>query len=209
MSMVAGPSGHVATMSATTGSGVVTLTGARVEAALGLRSSWFQIGVLALVRPTGAVAYGTPVMLTGTVRGIDAVSLQGKAAGSDWQPVAGISPGADGSFSVTVDPQATTQYRLAAGIVRASLIRVPVVPVVSAALKAGAVQGVVRPAAAASKVTLQEQSSGHWLKVTTATVDSQGRFSLAASTSAGTYRVRASGEAGLSPGLSRPLVVNA
>jgi SpoIID/LytB domain protein len=202
-----GPSGHIESVVATDANGQAILSGAQVEADLGLRSSWFRFGFLALDAPDGAAPFGSPVTLTGSARGVAGVSLEGRTPTSDWQPVAPITPDGTGAFSVEVDPQANTEYRLAAGTVRASLVKVRVVPVVSATLDGRAVTGSLKPATDGATITLQRQGADGWTTVTTTTAAADGTFAFGTSLAAGTYRVRWSPGQGLSPGLSRPLVV--
>jgi stage II sporulation protein D len=201
-----GSSGHVAQADAVGTNGSVKLSGAAVRTALGLRSSWFTVGWLELTAPAEPVAYGGPATLTGTVRGVGPVTLEQRTAAGAWQSVATVSPRADGSFSVSVQPSATAQYRLAAGQVRAGVVQVPVAPLVSASLGAGTVQGTVKPALSGASVQLQRQSGASWTTVATATTDVAGAFAVAAQLSPGSYRVRCAPGHGLSPGVSQPIL---
>ncbi len=203
-----GPSGHVASVLASAGSGQTTLTGNKVQADLGLRSTWFQIGLLALSSPPGAAAYGSPVTLTGTARGVPGVSLEGRTPTSGWVPVAALSPDSTGAFTVKVDPQANTQYRLVAGNVRAALVRVPVAPVVTATMRGRTVAGSLKPALAGATVMLQRQAGSGWAVAGTASAAADGSFVFETSLAAGTYRVRWAPGQGLSSGVSQPVVVS-
>ena len=124
--MTMGASGHVASVTASGADQKVTMTGAQVRDALALKSSWFQLGWLALNAPRAAVRSGTVVRLTGVAKGLVGVTLESKTAGTDWQPVGAVVPDADGAFSVAVSPRVTTWYRLAAGTVSAGSARVAV-----------------------------------------------------------------------------------
>jgi stage II sporulation protein D len=203
---VVGPSGHVAQVDAVGTKGSVKVSGSTVRSALGLRSTWFTPGWLALTPPAEPVAYGGSGTLTGTVRGVGAVTLEQKGPSGAWQSVAAVSPRADGTFTVSIRPSATTQYRLAAGQIRAALVQVTVAPLVSASLGAGTVQGTVRPALGGAAVQLQRQSGVSWTTVATATVDGTGTFALGAQLSPGSYRVRCAPGHGLSPGVSPPIL---
>ncbi len=200
-----GPSGHVATVAAVGTKGTVSLTGNAVRSLLGLRSSWFSIGWLQLDRVAAPVVYGSAASLAGIARGVGAVALEARPAGGAWQELSPVAPGADGAFTVAIRPGATTQYRLAAGSVRAALVTVPVVPAVSAAVAAGTVQGTVRPPLTGAVVELQRQDGVGWTTVATATTDGSGGFSLAAELAPGSYRVRCAPGRGLSPGVSQPI----
>jgi stage II sporulation protein D len=118
-------SGRVVSVAAVGTKGTVQLNGLGVRSALGLRSSWFTVGWLALTRPPAPLVRGKPGSLSGIARGIANVSLEEKVAGT-WQTVSSVVPGADGSFSVAIRPFATTQYRLAAPGIRTAVVRVAV-----------------------------------------------------------------------------------
>jgi 5-hydroxyisourate hydrolase-like protein (transthyretin family) len=145
-------------------------------------------------------------MLTGIARGLAPVTLEQRTATGTWQTLTTVSARADGSFAVSIQPSATTQYRLAAGTVRAAVVQVPVTPLVSASLGAGSVQGTVKPALAGASVQLQRQSGASWTTVATGTTDVAGAFAVAAQLSPGSYRVRCAPGHGLSPGVSQPIL---
>jgi stage II sporulation protein D len=206
LTVTPGPSGHVAQVDATSTKGDAKLTGSAVRSALELRSSWFTVGWLSLTPPAEPVAYGGSGTLTGIVRGMGPVTMEQRTATGTWQTLATVSPRADGSFAVSIQPAATTQYRLAAGLVRAAMVEVPVAPMVSASLGVGTVQGTVRPALAGASVQLQRQSGAGWTTVATGTTDVAGAFAVAAQLSPGSYRVRCAPGHGLSPGVSQPIL---
>ncbi|HWE22455.1 MAG TPA: SpoIID/LytB domain-containing protein, partial [Myxococcales bacterium] len=58
-------SGRVRTITFVGSGGERTASGGAVRAALGLRSTWFHIGLLSLSNPGGAVVYGSPTTLSG------------------------------------------------------------------------------------------------------------------------------------------------
>ncbi|HZQ04560.1 MAG TPA: SpoIID/LytB domain-containing protein [Gaiellaceae bacterium] len=202
-----GPSGRVATVTAIGSGSQVALTGDALRADLGLRSSWFSVGWLALDPPTAPVAFGGTVTLSGVARGVGSVTLEARPAGGDWQTLASVVPDGSGAFTTTVTPQVTTQYRLTAGTLHAGLVRAAVVPVVQATLGTGAVAGTVQPALAGSAVQLQLRDGVGWTTVATATTDTAGSFTMPAPLSPGSYRVRIAPGRGLSPGFSPALDV--
>ena len=120
----------VTTVTAVGTGGEVASTGPALRTLLGLRSTSFTVGWLSLDQPKAA-AYGTPAQLTGIARGAGTVTLEAKQGGGPWQTVATVKPNASGAFGVSVSPGATTQYRLAAGDVRAALVKLAVAPVVA------------------------------------------------------------------------------
>jgi stage II sporulation protein D len=208
LQMVAGPSKHVTTVTASGASGQPTaLTGNTIRTDLGLRSTWFAVGWLSLDPPPVPVSYGTAVTLTGVARGVGDVTLEARPAGGTWQPVSGVSPGLTGAFSVVVKPEVSTQYRLSTTDVDAGLARVKVAPVVAASVGVGSVAGTVTPALAGAPVQLQLQDGGAWTIVASSTTDASGSFALAAALPPGSYRVRTVPGHGLAPGVSLPLAV--
>jgi SpoIID/LytB domain protein len=122
------PSGHVGTLAAVAPTGVTQLRGADVRRLLGLRSTWFRVGVLALSRPEAPLVAGGQTALTGVARGLAGVTLEQKPAGQAWAPLGKVKAGPGGGFTVGVKPAATTVYRLAYGNVRSATVQVTVSP---------------------------------------------------------------------------------
>jgi SpoIID/LytB domain protein len=120
------PSGRARSLVALGRTGETTLPAPDVRRALGLRSTWIQVGVLSLARPVGAVSPGALVTLTGRAVRVANVALEQRALGASWQPGPPVELQADGSFSVAVDPSATTDVRLVAGTAKGGILRVPV-----------------------------------------------------------------------------------
>src|SRR5581483_11376959 len=89
-------SGRVASVNAIGSRSQVLLTGSGLRSALGLRSSWFSVGWLALGPAAAPVSYGGSVTLTGVARGVGPVTLEARTAGGDWQALAAIVPQAGG-----------------------------------------------------------------------------------------------------------------
>src|SRR5581483_12309781 len=83
-----GSSGRIAKVTAVGSRTQATLTGAALRTALGLRSTWFSIGWLALDPPPAPVAYGGTVTLSGIARGVGTVTVEARPAGGEWQPLA-------------------------------------------------------------------------------------------------------------------------
>jgi stage II sporulation protein D len=204
--LTTGPSGRVASVDAIGTKGNVKLTASAVRAALGLRSTWFTVGWLALTPPVVPLAYGGTTSLTGVARGVQGVVLEAKGADGVWETLSSVTPAADGSFTVAIRPPATTQYRLAAGDIRAALLKVAVAPLVSASLAAGIVQGTMKPALSGAAVQVQRQDGVGWTTVATGTTDVSGAFTVSTALSPGAYRVRCAPGRGLSPGVSQPVL---
>jgi stage II sporulation protein D len=115
---------HGATTTASVG-------GTATESALGLRSTWFSVGVLSLQppAPNPPVTSGTTVMLTGVARGVRGVVVQQRTAGTPWTQLKSIAPAATtGAFHLAVRPKVTTDYRLATAADAAAFVRIRVSP---------------------------------------------------------------------------------
>jgi stage II sporulation protein D len=105
-----------------------TVGGETVRSALGLRSTWFTVGILSLQPPSPnpVVKPRTRVTLSGVVRGVTGAVVQRSTDGTTWTPLRSItSPGA---FQFGVKPKVTTQYRLATPDDAAAPVRIRVAP---------------------------------------------------------------------------------
>ena len=118
--------GHAKTVSVVGSAGPETVPATIVRWALGLRSTWFEVGVLSLTRPAGTIQPGATVTLTGVARRVPVVALEQRTGTGAWEAGPAIQPAADGTFSVDVQPAGTTQYRLVADGVQSLPLRVPV-----------------------------------------------------------------------------------
>jgi stage II sporulation protein D len=100
--------------------------GATARTALGLRSTWFSVGVLSLQPPSPnpAIAPGTRVTLSGVVRGASGVVVQRSSGGAPWTQFRTITT--TGAFHFSVKPQVTTRYRLATAMDAAASVRIRV-----------------------------------------------------------------------------------
>ena len=92
----------------------VLLRAADVRARLGLRSTAFRLGVLRVARVPAATPAGTPVVVSGLARDVEAPLLEKLGATGMGLPSVKIVPEEDGSFGVTVRPKVTATYRLTA-----------------------------------------------------------------------------------------------
>ncbi|HVC88888.1 MAG TPA: SpoIID/LytB domain-containing protein [Gaiellaceae bacterium] len=185
----------------------VTLTGNQVRGALGLRSTWFTPTLLQLLPASKTMTYGGAVSLTGVARGVDSLSLESKTAAlPDWTPAGDLVLGPDGSFATIVQPQATTQYRLAWGDVRAGLAKIAVAPRVDATETAAGIQGAIAPVIAGATVYLQQQSGTTWTTLSATATDGSGSWSFAGVLAPGSYRIRCAPGQGLAAGVSPTLL---
>jgi SpoIID/LytB domain protein len=120
------PSGRVGSLIAVAPTRETEVKGGDVRFRLGLRSTWFRIGMLALARPEAPLEPGHQLTMSGIARGLAGVTLEQRTPGKPWAPLAKVKPGAAGAFAVAVKPDVTTQYRLAAGTARSAVVRVVV-----------------------------------------------------------------------------------
>jgi hypothetical protein len=204
------PAGRVAQLKLTTPLQSLLVPASQLRSAIGLRSTWFTVGLLALTQPQPAapVAYGTKVSLASVVRGFSGVSLEQNAAGAGWQPVRTVNPG---STQLVATPTVTTDYRLATSTVAAGSVRIKVMPIVSlTAVTSTQVSGTINPALADVQIDIQQQNPDlTWTTVASGTTLPDGTFAVPVGVAVGaTLRAVATPSAGYAPGTSTPQVVN-
>jgi stage II sporulation protein D len=201
-------SGRVKTITFVGRRGERTVTGSAVRAALGLRSTWFRLGLLSLTGPRSPVVFGSPARLSGAARGVRTVTLEARGYGSAWR-AAGRLRVVNGAVSSSVRPGLTTDYRLQSGGFRSGVVRVTVAPLVQ--LSAGAdglsVSGSARPVLPGASVEVQRLESGTWGTVATTAIDSNGLFAAQVELRPGSYRVRVIPGRGFAIGISETMVV--
>jgi stage II sporulation protein D len=205
-------SGRVADVTAIGANGESTVAGAAVRKALGLRSTWFSVGVVSLSPPANAspVVYGGRTKLTGLARSVSAVGLESRpVTAKTWASAGRVKPAAEGTFTATVKPNPTTWYRLAVGTLRTAQVRIPVAPLVRFDLTEGktSLSGLVRPALPKALVEIQRLAGADWSTVASTRTDESGRFSAALRLRAGSYRARVTPGHGFVPGTTKPLEV--
>jgi stage II sporulation protein D len=193
--------------------GELVVSGADVRTALGLRSTWFRVGVLALdPLPTATVTYGTATTLTGLGRGLSGLELEERAPpAAAWTPDRAVRTAADGSFSVAIKPVAPAEYRVSSGGVTTSSTKLVLAPRVT--LKASAdltsLVGAVRPKLPGALVQIQQldDAAGSWTPVAKTTVSASGRYGVVPSILSGTYRARVVAAHGWAVALSPKVLV--
>jgi stage II sporulation protein D len=197
-----------------TGVGTLGEAGLRagdVRRELGLRSTWFRVGVMQLAPPAKPLAYGVVGKLTGLARGVGRPVLE-QRVGTSWRTIAAVQPQANGTFSVSVRPTTSGHYRLNASSARTAVTSVGVAPriALSPVIDPMELRGTVRPLLAGVRVEIQRQNGGGlWQTVGRTTVDARGDFSAAMHVPPGSYRARVpSPGRGLVAGTSSTLVVS-
>jgi stage II sporulation protein D len=203
-------SGRIKALTVIGTKGTISVPGNDLRRRLGLRSTWFSVGVLALSGPQQAVLYGQRARLNGVARGLGSAVLQ-EWKGSAWQALGALKASTSGNVSVVVRPAASTQYRLASGKVAAAPVRVPVASLVRfyAPRTQDELRGYVRPATlAGGRVAIQRQQGSGWATVAGATIDGAGNFIAKLQLTGGVYRARVSPGRGFAVGTSPALQVS-
>lgn len=182
-----------------------------VAAALGLRSTWFGIGLMSLSPPvTGTlVTYGSSVQLSGKIRGLDGVALEQRVAPGAWFSAGPVAPATDGSVQLVETPVVTTDYRLATAQAAAAYVRIRVAPNLTVTtVSSTGVQGSEQPPLPGIPISVQQlQPDQTWLTVASGAIGSDGTFAIAAPLLAGsTYRVVFAPGQGYAPATTLPLI---
>jgi SpoIID/LytB domain protein len=203
------PSGRIKSLNVVGTKSTVTMDGAMLRKRLGLRSTWFSVGVLSLSAPSAPVVYGSRVRLNGIARGLGEAVLQ-QLQGSAWTVVGTVKAGDTGALSFVVKPTVTTRYRLASGKVVAAAVRVPVAPLARfyPTRTPDELSGYVRPTTlAGASVLIQRQQGTAWPTVAQTTVGADGDFLANLPLTTGVYRARVSSGRGFVVGFSPVLQV--
>ena len=205
------PSQRVDELTLVSTKGEVVVPADVVRTKLGLRSTWFRVGVLTLAPPTGPLEYGGQLKLQGVARGAGSqVTLEQRVSGVLWEPAARVKPGAGGVIVATIKPLASTDYRLSASAkLFGAPIRVLVAPRIrlSPATVATSLRGLVRPVIPGARVDIQRLVGSSWRAAATASVDEAGAFEAQLDLTPGTYRARVAPGHGLVAGYSPALQV--
>jgi stage II sporulation protein D len=204
----AAASGRVRSLTLVGSKGERTVSGSAARVALGLRSTWFTIGMLSLTPPQHALPFGTQLRLAGVARGVTRVTLDARPYGAQWKPLAALRS-RSGKVAATLSPKVSTDYRISSGMIRSGVVRVSVAPSVhiSPSADRASLSGVVKPLLPGAPVQVQRQGNGGWSTVARTTVGSDGSFSAAVALTPGTYRARVVAGKGFAVGLSAILEV--
>jgi stage II sporulation protein D len=199
-------SGRVGSVTVTGTKGSVTLPGSKLRLALGLRSTWFSIGELSLVPPVGTVAYGAPIELSATVKGLTGTPVLEQGVDGVWQPLS-LTPTGAGGFTASASPQKTADFRLVLGTTKL-VTRVAVASAVTLKQDTAGLSGTVRPAVEGGAVDVQRKDGTGWKSVASATVAADGSYTAPATLDPGSYRAVVAAGGGLATGISPVLVVS-
>ena len=201
-------SGRVRSLTLVGANGERILTGSKVRKALGLRSTWFTIGMLSLTPRSSPVLYGTQIRLAGIARGVPRVTLESRPYGGVWKQLAPLRS-RNGRVAATLSPKLTTDYRISAGLIRSGVVRLAVAPSVrlTTSTDRTTFSGLVKPLLPGASVQVQRQSGGTWTTIARTTVGAGGTFSAPVNVTPGVYRARVVAGKGFAVGLSPALQV--
>ena len=184
---------RVDTLRAIGSGGEEDFTGAEIRSMLGLRSTWFSVGVLSLdPLPAATVHYGSAFTISGLGRDMDNLQLQQQTPGTDaWVAGRAITVGDDGSYAMKVKATGPASFRVAAGSMTTPATSVVVAPALT--LKASAdlttLRGIVKPVLKGVQVQIQQLGT-RWSTVTKVTPTRAGRFVYSPAAPGGVYRAR-------------------
>jgi stage II sporulation protein D len=201
MTVVRNASSRVAQVNLTRASGPASRSGSDVRFRLGLRSTWFSVGVLRLTPSRRVIEWGKGASLAVLARGVPNVTLQRRPYSGAWRNVRGVS----GSLTLAIAPRITTWFRLSAPSATGSLARVAVRPKLrfAQAQSPGSLTGTMGPKLAGATVAVQRRRiDGTWRKVATATVNANGVWKATFNVTSGTYRAFSAPGNGYVPGTS-------
>jgi stage II sporulation protein D len=202
-------SGRVDSVTAVGTEGSVAVSAGDLRRRLGLRSTWFSVGVLSLAAPPAPVVYGSTTRLSGVARGVGNVLLQQRSP-AGWEDVAHVPATKTGAVTVPVKPTSTTQYRLASGKAAAAAVRVAVAPLLRLypPRTQNELRGYMRPVLPGSPALIQRQAGMVWTTVARAKVAADGTFAAKLRLVDGTYRARVTPGHGLVAGTTPVLQVS-
>jgi stage II sporulation protein D len=202
-------SGRVRTVTGVGSGGEASVSGADVRRALGLRSTWFRIGLLSLAPPTAPATYNVPARINGIARGLPSVSLELRIGRGAWRTVGPVTPARDGTVAISTRPRETGQYRLASGKARSGTVVLPVAPLIRfyAMADATTLRGYARPLLPGASVVVQRLDGTAWRNLTRATIDANGDFTAQLDLAPGNYRARFAPGRGFVPGFTPVLKV--
>jgi stage II sporulation protein D len=192
MTVSARNSGHrVERVDIVTAGGTATRTGAQIRSGLGLRSTWFSIGVLSLVPEKTRIVWGRSVDLDIIARGVANTVLQRRPYGGDWTNVIAVT----GAGPMAVSPRKETSYRLTSPAATTTATRIFVAAkIMLTDSSATGLKGKVRPLSLAGRTVFidRQRLDGSWARgVASAIVKSDGSFRSAFGVRAGRdYRAR-------------------
>jgi SpoIID/LytB domain protein len=171
-------------------SGLTSIPPSTFQVALGLRSTWFRIGVINLKTAQRQVALGSRAKLSGLARKVGKAWLERKPQGGVWTRFRDLTPAADGTFAARVRPRVATAYRIGSRRGKGAPVRVLVAAKVNfyEVTDSSRLAGLVRPLRPRATVVIQRRSGNRWLSVAKGRTTATGEFSIRVALSSGVYR---------------------
>ena len=197
------PSLRVNSVSFSTSAGKQSMSGSQLRDVLGLRSTFFSVGVLALDKPSKPLVYGVGSPLSGTARAISNPRIE-KLIGGKWVLATPVDREPNGTFTVAVKATAKASYRVAGSGAASAPVAVGVSAYVrlDPAASTASLSGRGRPIVAGAPVTIQRNAGSGWTNVATAELDATGHFSADLTVTPASYRARFAPRHGVLAGVS-------
>jgi stage II sporulation protein D len=178
-------------------SGSNTVSGATVRSELGLRSTWFSVGVLRLTGG-GTIAKGQRKTLRALARNLAGAKLQRKVGSGAWTNMRGI----EGSVNVSVRPNVTTRYRLTSPVASTRAVKVRISGQPRVATEPGT-QALTGTAVPGEQVEVQRRGArGVWVTIAVAAARDDGTWQAPLRLVPGTYRAYVASRGVLGPVLT-------
>jgi hypothetical protein len=170
--------------------GSTSISASTFKVVLGLRSTWFRIGVMELKAAQRRVSLGSRTKLTGLVRQVGKAWLERRPEGGSWARLRDLTPAADGTFATNVRPRVATAYRIASKRGAGRPVRVLVIAKVNfyEVTDSSRLAGIVRPSRPRATVVIQRRSGTRWLSVAKGRTRASGKFSIRVALRPGVYR---------------------
>ncbi len=170
--------------------GSTSISATSFQVALGLRSTWFRVGVMNLKTAKRQVAVGARARLTGLARAVGKAWLERRPSGGAWSRVRNLSVAPNGTFATTVRPRVATAYRVASKRGKGAPLRVLVTARVNffEVTDPSRLTGIVEPVRPRATVVVQRRSGSRWLAVANGRTTASGRFSIRVALLPGVYR---------------------
>jgi len=204
------PSRRVTAAVIHTSQGDHSFTGTDVQSAMGLRSTYFRLLQVSLGAPPKATA-GEGFTLSGRLwpAPLAPFHLEFRIGSDTTWRTATVTPTLDvnGHFAIFRRPSKNVAYRLVRPMAFSPVVHVAVHPALTLVASNGTFHGTMKPQLTGSTVTLQRHDASGWVAVDTTTVGSQGGYSFAPASAAGSWRVRFDGDADHAAGVSAVLVI--
>jgi stage II sporulation protein D len=169
------------------------VAGDRFRRLLGLRSTWFGVGELAISSSRATVRYGRTLRLSARTHGLGAALLQRRTGAGRWQTILRVRSGA----RVAVQPEGRTLYRLSVDGIRGPEVAVGVAPRVRVQPLARTLLGGTVLPRTSGEVAVWRRVAGSWRLVARPRLDPHGVFRAPVRLRPGAYRVTIGADARL------------